>query len=48
MIIARLLEELAARLAPGAAFGPGGNGEALAGLAKELAKELLDQTFVGE
>jgi hypothetical protein len=48
MIVAGLLEELAARLSPGAAFGPGRSGEELARLAKDLAKELLDQTFVGE
>jgi hypothetical protein len=48
MIIAALLEELAARLSPGAAFGPGRSGENLALLATDLAKDLLDQTFVGE
>ncbi|MDE3724909.1 hypothetical protein PWG71_26285 [Nocardiopsis sp. N85] len=48
MIVAGLLEELAARISPGAAFGPGRNGEALAQIAADLAKELLDQTFVGE
>jgi hypothetical protein len=48
MIIAGLLEELAARLSPGTAFGPGRSGEELARLATDLAKELLDQTFVGE
>ncbi|MCQ4043281.1 hypothetical protein ACFOSC_01080 [Streptantibioticus rubrisoli] len=48
MIVAGLLEELAARLSPGAAFGPGRSGEELARLATDLAKELLDQTFVGE
>ncbi|TQE27066.1 hypothetical protein SipoB123_12910 [Streptomyces ipomoeae] len=48
MIVAGLLEELAARLSPGAAFGPGRSGEELAGLATELAKELLAQTFLGE
>lgn len=48
MIVAGLLEELAARLSPGTAFGPGRNGEALAQIATDLAKELLDQTFVGE
>lgn len=47
MIAATLLRELAARLSPGAAFGPGRNGEALAGVATALARELLDQTFVG-
>ncbi|MFF3244274.1 hypothetical protein ACFYWY_11185 [Streptomyces sp. NPDC002870] len=48
MIVASLLEELAARLSPGTAFGPGRNGEELARLATDLAKELLDQTFLGE
>ncbi len=48
MIVAGLLEELAARVSPGAAFGPGRDGEALARLATDLAKELLAQTFVGE
>lgn len=48
MIVAGLLEELAARLSPGAAFGPGRSGEELARLAKDLADELLAQTFVGE
>ncbi|MEU6183194.1 hypothetical protein [Streptomyces coeruleorubidus] len=48
MIVAGLLEELAARLSPGAAFGPGRSGEELAHLATDLAKELLNQTFVGE
>lgn len=47
MVVGGLLEELAARLSPGAAFGPGRNGEALAGVAAALSKELLDQTFVG-
>jgi hypothetical protein len=47
MIIADLLEELAARLSPGAAFGPSQRGEALACFATDLAVELLDQTFVG-
>lgn len=48
MIVAGLLEELAARLSPGAAFGPGRGGEELARLATDVAKELLDRTFVGE
>lgn len=48
MVVAGLLEELAARISPGAAFGPGRHGEALAQLSTELAKELLAQTFVGE
>lgn len=48
MIVAGLLEELAARLSPGAAFGPGRSGEELARLAKDLADELLAGTFVGE
>lgn len=47
MIVAGLLQELAARLSPGAAFGPGRSGVELASLATDLAKELLDQTFVG-
>src|SRR5215472_15126597 len=47
MVVGGLLRELAARLSPGAAFGPGRNGEALAGVASALSKELLDQTFVG-
>lgn len=47
MVVGALLKELAARLSPGAAFGPGRNGEPLAGVAEALAKELLDQTFVG-
>ncbi|MEV1240962.1 hypothetical protein ACIBO2_47000 [Nonomuraea sp. NPDC050022] len=47
MIIADLLDELAARLSPGAAFGPGDSGEALAGLARDLSQELLGQTFIG-
>ncbi len=48
MIAADLLEELAARLAPGAAFGPGHAGEDLSRLATDLAKELLAQTFLAE
>lgn len=48
MVVGGLLQELAARLSPGAAFGPGRNGEPLARVARDLAKELLDQTFVGE
>lgn len=47
MVIASLLEELAARLSPGAAFGPGKHGIALARVALDLSKELQDQTFVG-
>lgn len=47
MVVGGLLQELAARLSPGAAFGPGTNGEALARVARDLARELLDQTFVG-
>ena len=47
MVVGALLKELAARLSPGAAFGPGRDGEALAGVATALARELLDQTFVG-
>lgn len=47
MIVGGLLQELAARLAPGPAFGPGSNGEALAALVTELSMELLDQTFIG-
>jgi hypothetical protein len=47
MVIGALLRELAVRLSPGAAFGPGKNGEALAGVALALAKQLFDQTFVG-
>jgi hypothetical protein len=46
MVVAGLLEELAARLSAGAAFGPGRAGEELARLATDLAGELLDQTFV--
>jgi hypothetical protein len=47
MVIGGLLEELAARLSPGAAFGPGRNGEALAHVCLDLSRELLRQTFVG-
>ncbi|WP_040792118.1 hypothetical protein [Nocardia paucivorans] len=47
MIIGSLLRELAARLAPGVAFGPGTDGQALAAVVTDLAQELLDQTFVG-
>ncbi|MFI5717462.1 hypothetical protein [Nocardia sp. NPDC051750] len=47
MIVGGLLQELAARLSPGPAFGPGAHGEALAALVTELSWELLDQTFVG-
>lgn len=47
MIIGSLLQELAARLTPGAAFGPGTGGQNLAAVVSELAQELLDQTFVG-
>lgn len=47
MIIGGLLRELAARLMPGAAFGPSSNGEALAAVVTDLSWELLDQTFVG-
>jgi hypothetical protein len=47
MVVGALLKELAARLSPGPAFGPGRSGQPLAGVAEALAKELLDQTFVG-
>jgi hypothetical protein len=47
MIVGGLLQSLAARLAPGPAFGPGPHGEALAALVTELSGEILDQTFVG-
>ncbi|MFI9538054.1 hypothetical protein ACIG56_33040 [Nocardia fusca] len=47
MIVGGLLQELAARLTPGPAFGSGTHGEALAALVTELSGELLDQTFVG-
>lgn len=47
MVIGTLLRELAARLEPGAAFGPTDQGTALASLARDLADEVLDQTFVG-
>lgn len=47
MIVGGLLQELAARLTPGPAFGPGNHGVALATLVTELSEELLDQTFIG-
>jgi hypothetical protein len=47
MIIARLLRELAARISPGAAFGPGRSGLALAKVATDLAEELVADTIVG-
>lgn len=47
MIIGSLLRELAARLLPGAAFGPGGEGTALSEVATDLSWEVLNQTFVG-
>ncbi|GAA5107937.1 hypothetical protein [Nocardia iowensis] len=47
MIIGGMLQELAARLQPGDAFGPSNNGAELAAVATDLAWELLDQTFVG-
>ncbi|RKS68425.1 uncharacterized protein DUF1232 [Actinomadura pelletieri DSM 43383] len=46
--IAGLLEKLAARLSPGPPFGPGQNGEEMARIAADLAKELRDQTFLGQ
>jgi hypothetical protein len=45
VVIASLLEELAARLSPGPAFGAGTGGEELARIVGQLAAELLDQTF---
>ncbi|MFE4455835.1 hypothetical protein ACFROC_00625 [Nocardia tengchongensis] len=42
-----LLLELAARLSPGAAFGPSRDGEQLAEVVTSLAWTVLDQTFVG-
>jgi len=47
MVAGALLLELAARLVPGPAFGPGTDGEDLAALAIELAGGLLDNTVVG-
>ncbi|NUS43771.1 MAG: hypothetical protein HOQ24_08810 [Mycobacteriaceae bacterium] len=47
MIVGGLLRELAARLEPGAAFGPSAHGAALAAVVTDLSWELLDQTFVG-
>ncbi|QIS17791.1 hypothetical protein [Nocardia terpenica] len=47
MIIGNLLQELAARVRPGAAFGPSRHGESLAETATDLSWRLLDQTFVG-
>jgi hypothetical protein len=47
IVLASLLLELAARLRPGAAFGPSRQGEALAEVATGLADELLDQTALG-
>ncbi|MFI9324904.1 hypothetical protein ACIGXI_34720 [Kitasatospora aureofaciens] len=47
VVIGSLLRELAARLSPGPEFGPGEEGLELACLARELADDILDQTFVG-
>ncbi|MDS1272715.1 hypothetical protein RIF23_20760, partial [Lipingzhangella sp. LS1_29] len=47
MVTAGLLDELAARLSPGAAFGPSRDGEPLAEVARALSKELRSQTFLG-
>ncbi|GAA5107924.1 hypothetical protein [Nocardia iowensis] len=47
MIVGGLLQELAARLRPGAAFGPSREGEQLAAAVTELAAAVLDRTFVG-
>ncbi|WP_378740473.1 hypothetical protein [Nocardia brasiliensis] len=47
MIVGGLLRELAARLRPGAAFGPSRDGEQLAAAVAELAAAVLDRTFVG-
>lgn len=45
VVIASLLEELAARLRPGPAFGSGTEGGELACVVADLAAELLDQAF---
>lgn len=47
LIIGNVLLELAARLTPGAAFGPSSNGSDLARLVTDLSDELFDQTFIG-
>lgn len=47
MVISSLLEELAARLAPGPAAGVEEAGRDLAGVAAELAKRLIDMTSAG-
>lgn len=47
MVVGSLLRELAARLSPGAAFGPGRAGTALAEVATDLSWEILNQTIVG-
>ena len=45
VVIASLLEELAARLLPGPAFGAGTDGQELARVVADLAAELLDQAL---
>lgn len=47
MLVGGLLHELAARLRPGADFGPSREGEELAAVATGLSWTVLDQTFVG-
>lgn len=47
MVISSLLNELAARLAPGPAVGTGDAGRELAEIAAEFAKRLLNQTSAG-
>jgi hypothetical protein len=47
MVISSLLKELAARLAPGPAIGPGDSGRALAEIAANLGERLIDQTPAG-
>jgi hypothetical protein len=47
MVISSLLHELAARLAPGPAVGAGEAGRALAEIATEFGKRLLNQTSAG-
>nr|WP_042193768.1 hypothetical protein [Kibdelosporangium sp. MJ126-NF4]CEL20903.1 hypothetical protein [Kibdelosporangium sp. MJ126-NF4]CTQ98292.1 hypothetical protein [Kibdelosporangium sp. MJ126-NF4] len=47
MVISSLLDELAVRLAPGAAIGLGEEGRALAEIAADLSTKLVNQTSAG-